>query len=91
MEQFTQLVTKGRPVFLRGAIAVGNFYMFAPQNVFDVREGVTGQRDSTRFFVFRYADPKESARTVHASADALRANEVLGSYTSTEFTERPPR
>jgi hypothetical protein len=72
--QFTPLVTPGsRPVFLRGAIGIGNFYMFAPKNVFSVHEGVTGQRDSTRFFVFRYADSNESEKSLLASVEMLRA------------------
>ena len=80
--QFLPLVTPGsRPVFLRGVIGVGNFYMFAPKNVFGVHEGVTGQRDSTRFFVFRYADPNESKRSLLASVEMLQAEPKYSAFT----------
>jgi hypothetical protein len=75
VRRFDSFATKGsRPVFLRGVIGVGNFYMFAPQNVFNVREGITGERDSTRFFVFRYVDAEESIRNFHAAVEALTKN-----------------
>ncbi len=80
--QFIPLVTPGsRPVFLRGAIGVGNFYMFAPKNVFSVHEGVTGQRDSTRFFVFRYADSIESKKSLLASVEMLQAEPKYSTLT----------
>jgi hypothetical protein len=80
--QFIPLVTPGsRPVFLRGAIGVGNFYMFAPKNVFSVHEGVTGQRDSTRFFVFRYADSIESKKRLLASVEMLQAEPKYSTLT----------
>jgi hypothetical protein len=81
--QFIPLVTPGsRPVFLRGAIGVGNFYMFAPKNVFSVHEGVTGQRDSTRFFVFRYADSNESEKSLLVSVEMLQAEPKYSALTT---------
>jgi len=79
--QFIPLVTAGtRPVFVRGVIGVGNFYMFSARNVFNVHEGVTGQRDSTRFFVFRYADPKETKKCFLASAELLQAEPKYSAF-----------
>jgi len=79
--QFNPLVTAGtRPVFLRGVIGVGNFYFFAPQNVFGVHEGITGERDSTRFFVFRYQNAKGSAQALHTAGKALRANDKYSRF-----------
>jgi hypothetical protein len=91
--QFIPLVTPGsRPVFLRGAIGVGNFYLFAPKNVFGVHEGVTGQRDSTRFFVFRYADSNESEENLLASLEMLQAEPKYSTLTTDRMgTERLPR
>lgn len=81
--QFNPLVAKdSRPIYLRGAIAVGNFYMFAPHNVFSIREGLTGDRDSTRFFVFRYPNAKESERTFHTATKALRSDEKYSAFKS---------
>jgi hypothetical protein len=83
VREFTPLVEQGsRPVYLRGAIAAGNFYMFAPQNVFSIREGVTGERDSTRFFVFRYASMEQSASNFHLAAEVLRTNAKYSRFES---------
>lgn len=83
IRQFSPLVRQGsRPVYLRGAIAVGNFYIFAPQNVFGVHEGITGERDSTRFFVFRYASMEESMSKFHIAAEALRTNAKYSHFES---------
>jgi hypothetical protein len=84
VQRFTPLLAKGsRPVYLRGAIGAGNFYVFAPQNVFSVHEGVTGERDSTRFFVFRYPSADESAKNFRAAVEALRVN---SKYSNVELT-----
>jgi hypothetical protein len=81
--RFTSLVSQGsRPIYLRGVIALGNFYIFAPQNVFNVREGVTGECDSVRFFVFRYPNPEESARSFDAAAGALHINNKYSRFQS---------
>lgn len=81
VQKFNPLVGKGsRPIYLRGAVAVGNFYIFAPQNVFNVREGVTGERDSTRFFVFRYASADKSAQILRAAGEALHKNEKYSRF-----------
>jgi hypothetical protein len=75
------LVASGsRPIFLRGVIAVGNFYIFAPQNIFNAYDGVTGERDSTRFFVFRYKSAGESAQCLQAAGQALRANDKYSGF-----------
>ena len=80
---FNGLVQEGtRPIYLRGVVAVGNFYIFAPQNVFNVHEGVTGERDSTRFFVFRYGSSEESARSLSAASQTLKANAKYSDFTS---------
>ena len=83
IKQVTPLVDKrSRPVYLRGVIAVGNFYLFAPQNVFNVREGVTGERDSTRFFVFLYPSAGECARTFRAAGEVLRVDAKFSDFAS---------
>ncbi len=89
VRELSSLVAEGsRPVYLRGVIAISNFYMFAPQNVFGVREGVTGERDSIRFFVFRYPSQEESIRSLQVAAGVLRAGEKYSNFnaTSNSFT-----
>jgi hypothetical protein len=84
VRELSPLVSRGsRPIYLRGVIAVGNFYIFAPQNVFDVHQGVTGERDSTRFFVFCYTDAGESAQKFGAATEALRTNAKFSNFEST--------
>ena len=87
VRELSSLVAEGsRPVYFRGAIAAGNFYMFAPQNVFNIREGVTGERDSTRFFVFRYPSQEESIRSLQAAAQILRTSEKYSSFNATSHS-----
>jgi hypothetical protein len=84
VRQFESVVAPGsRPVYLRGVIGVGNFYLFAPKNVFHVREGITGEQRSVRFFVFRYADAAESARSLRAAVGAFKVDAKYSDVRST--------
>jgi hypothetical protein len=79
--QFSPLVAQGsRPVFLRGPISTGNFYIFSPRNIFNVREGVTGERDSTRFFVFRYASSEECGKSFSVATEELQADSKYSNF-----------
>jgi hypothetical protein len=91
IDSFRTVVGPGtRPVYVRGPIAVGNFYLFGPHDIFTVKEGVTGERDSTRFFAFLYRDAEGSGRVFKDAVQSLRTNEKYSGVRSStaSFTAR---
>ena len=48
------------PKYVRGLLGVMNSYIFDSENIFRVREGMTGSIGGCQAFVFRYSDESES-------------------------------
>ncbi len=63
-----------RPKYVRGSLGVMTSYLFATENIFRVREGMIGEVDDCRAFVFRYADEGESAGGYDHATTSLGVN-----------------
>jgi hypothetical protein len=47
--------------YLRGNLALFNYYLFAHDDIFGLKEGVIGEYEDHTLFVFQYDNPEESA------------------------------
>jgi len=65
--------------YMRGNLALFNRYEFNKENIFGLREGVMGEYDGHKIFVFRYSDERESLRWYIHAADTLQSNPKLKS------------
>jgi hypothetical protein len=60
--------------YMLGNLALFNRYEFDTENIFGLREGVIGEYEGYKIFIFRYSDESESLRWYVHAVDTLRAN-----------------
>ncbi len=56
VDNFRDLSTNGKPVYLKGNIALSNFYYFDYRNIFEVSEAVAGVGTGYKWIISEYAD-----------------------------------
>ena len=72
--------------YLKGNLALFNYYLFSSANIFGVREGVVGEYPDHTVFIFQYVDQSESEKWYIAAKNHLKISERFKDYTETGNT-----
>ncbi len=86
-----------RIIYLRGNLALGNFYKFGAHDVFGLAEGVLGRFNGFDLLLVRYGSPEEGRRRWREVLEKLRQNPdfsnkaVGGTKNGAEFSMTDPR
>ncbi len=72
--------------YLKGNLALFNYYLFSSANIFGVQEGVVGEYPDHTVFIFQYADKSESEKWYKAAKNHLKISDRFKGYTETGNT-----
>ena len=70
--------TPSRIYYLRGVLALSSIYNFSFEDIFGLREGVVGDFEKYKCFVFKYGDTKEGIRWFETARDAMKQDAGYG-------------
>jgi hypothetical protein len=72
--------TPSRLYYLRGVLALSSVYNFAFEDIFGLQEGVVGNFEKYKCFIFKYGDMKEGRHWFRSARDALKQDERYGDF-----------
>jgi len=72
--------------YLKGNLALFNYYLFSSANIFGVREGVIGEYPDYTVLIFQYVDQPESEKWYTAAKNHLKISDRFKDYAETGNT-----
>jgi hypothetical protein len=73
-------------LYLKGNLALFNYYLFSSANIFGLREGVIGEYTDHALFIFRYTDQTDAEKWYNGAKNYLKTSERFRDYTETDST-----
>jgi hypothetical protein len=69
-----------RIYYIEGALALSSLYYFSADDVFGITQGVVGDFDDYKLFIFKYRDEKESIHQYTTARNELKEDERFGNF-----------